>query len=487
MQLLASRRVLLVAGLAVLVVVSGRSGSGQERSSPAGPGHSRYTVVDLGTPGGDESFMNEGGGTIFPASSILNSAGRAAVVGFTAIPDVYKAFSNRPAGGQTNLGVLREGAPTGSQAPCFDCPWPSWAFWISESGTIVGQSADNSIDPLIDAPTFLAVAWKGGQIVKLGTLGGNESAAGAVNRRGDIVGAALTATTDAFPGRFPYSDFFFLGNGTESHAVLWRNGETHDLKTLGGPDSAAFFVNEDGLVAGASDVDFGSYATIENPDGGPMVHPFVWQDGRMHDLMADAPAGMFGGTYGIASWLNNRGQVTGTMNLAGDTTWRSFFWDRGVVQDLGTLGGILTTSSWLSDTGAVVGKSDVTELCTTCPAGNQKQLHHPFIWKRGVMTDLGVLPGDNAGAAFSINRDEQVVGRSVVCLRVTTEDGCNGHYHAFLWERGSIVDLQALIEPGSGINVDAANQINDKGEILGSGVLPNGERHAILLIPRNRD
>jgi len=70
---------------------------------------------------------------------------------------------------------------------------------------------------------------------------------------------------------------------------------------------------------------------------------------------------------------------------------------------------------------------------------------------------------------------------------VTTEDGCNGHYHAFLWERGSIVDLQALIEPGSGINVDAANQINDKGEILGSGVLPNGERHAILLIPRNRD
>jgi len=54
-------------------------------------------------------------------------------------------------------------------------------------------------------------------------------------------------------------------------------------------------------------------------------------------------------------------------------------------------------------------------------------------------------------------------------------------------ERGSIVDLQALIEPGSGINVDAANQINDKGEILGSGVLPNGERHAILLIPRNRD
>jgi uncharacterized membrane protein len=444
-------------------------------------------VVDLGAPDGDESVINEGGGPDFPASSVLNGAGRVAVIEFTTIPDVYKAFSNRLPGRQSNLGVLPEGAPTGLQTPCFDCPWSSWAFWISESGTIVGQSANNSIDPLIGAPAFLAVAWRGGKIVNLGTLGGNESAAGAVNHRGDVAGAALNATPDAFPGRFPYSDFFFLGNGTQSHAVLWRNGETHDLKTLGGPDSAAFFVNEDGLVAGASDVDFAAYPTIENPDGGPTVHPFLWQDGRMHDLMADAPAGMFGGTYGIATWLNNRGQVTGTMNLAGDQTWRSFFWDRGVVRDLGTLGGILTTSSWLSDTGAVVGKSDVTDRCTTCAPGNQRQLHHPFIWKRGVMTDLGVLPGDNAGAAVSINRSEQVVGRSVVCRRVNANDGCDGQYRAFLWERGSIVDLQTLVEPGSAIRVDGANAINDRGEILGSGVLPNGQHHALLLVPRDRD
>ena len=49
-------------------------------------------------------------------------------------------------------------------------------------------------------------------------------------------------------------------------------------------------MNEDGLVAGASDVDYGSYPTIENPGGGPAIHPFVWHDGRMRDLIADAPA-----------------------------------------------------------------------------------------------------------------------------------------------------------------------------------------------------
>ncbi len=140
-----------------------------------------------------------------------------------------------------------------------------------------------------------------------------------------------------------------------------------DLETLGGPSSIALFVNEDGLVAGASDLDYASYETIEDPDGGPTIHRFLWHEGMLRDFIADAPAGMFELNYGTVTWLNNRGQVTGMMNLTGDRTWRSFLWDRGVVRDLGTLGGILTTSSWLSEAGAVVGKSDVTEICWPAP------------------------------------------------------------------------------------------------------------------------
>jgi probable HAF family extracellular repeat protein len=304
-----------------------------------------------------------------------------------------------------------------------------------------------------------------------------------------VVGLALNPTLDAFPDRTPYaSGFLFLGYVTQPHAFLWRNGRMHDLETLGGPSSAAFFVNQDGLVAGASDVDYDSHPTIENPGGGPTIHPFLWHDGMMRDLIADAPVGMFGGTYGTVTWLNDRGQVTGTMNLTGDMTWRSFLWDRGVVTDLGTLGGIQTTSFWLSETGAVVGHSDVTEICTTCAPGNQKQLHRPFLWKDGVMTDLGVLKGDNAGAAFSINRHEQIVGRSEVCTRVGVDDSCHtNEYHAFLWENGSMVDLQTLVLPGADMTVDGALEINDRGEIVGTGLLPNGDRHALLLIPRDRD
>ena len=78
--------------------------------------------------------------------------------------------------------------------------------------------------------------------------------------------------------------------------MLWRNGKVRDLKTLGGPSSIALFVNDNGLVAGASDVDYDSHPTVENPGGGPLTnYPFVWHDGKMHDLIADAPARMFWG------------------------------------------------------------------------------------------------------------------------------------------------------------------------------------------------
>jgi probable HAF family extracellular repeat protein len=159
-----------------------------------------------------------------------------------------------------------------------------------------------------------------------------------------------------------------------------------------------------------------------------------------------------------------------------------------VVTDLGTLGGTKTTSWWLSENGAVVGRSDVTEICTSCPPDNQTQLFHPFLWEHGVMTDLGLLTGDTAGTAYSINRHKQIVGRSVPCTRVQADGECRGRvHHAFLWENGSLVDLQTLVLPGAGLTVDWANQINDRGEIEGSGLLPNGDRHALLLIPQDRD
>ena len=142
------------------------------------------------------------------------------------------------------------------------------------------------------------------------------------------------------------------------------------------------------------------------------------------------------------------------MNLTGDTAWHSFLWDKGVMTDLGTLGGTITTAQWLNEAGHAVGKSDVPAICTVCPPDNQKQLHHPFLWRGGTMIDLGLLYNDTGGAAYSVNERDQVVGVTTVCTRVNPDDSCEGAvYNAFLWERGSMVDLQTLLLPGSGITL----------------------------------
>ena len=46
-----------------------------------------------------------------------------------------------------------------------------------------------------------------------------------------------------------------------------------------------------------------------------------------------------------------------------------------------------------------------------------------------------------------------------------------------------MVDLNALVPPGSELDSAAGVSINDRGEIDGDRILPNGESHAFLLIP----
>jgi hypothetical protein len=52
-----------------------------------------------------------------------------------------------------------------------------------------------------------------------------------------------------------------------------------------------------------------------------------------------------------------------------------------------------------------------------------------------------------------------------------------------LWEHGSIVDLNTLIDPGASLYLAAAAFLNDRGEIVGDGLLANGDNRAFLLIP----
>ena len=65
-----------------------------------------------------------------------------------------------------------------------------------------------------------------------------------------------------------------------------------------------------------------------------------------------------------------------------------------------------------------------------------------------------------------------------------TSEDCSGFgFRAFLWENGSIVDLNSLAPPGSQLTLQFALNINDHGEIAVASADAVGNGHAVLLVP----
>jgi probable HAF family extracellular repeat protein len=421
--------------------------------------HHHYKLIDLGTFGGPNTYYWGLG------SQNLNNRGMVTGSADTSIPDPNAPNCFNPDclvshALQWQKGVLTDlGALPGVNS--------SFGSWISPNGLIAGMSLNGTINPITGFPESRAVFWKGGGPIDLGTFGGNESYANAVNNRGEVVGSAANAIPDPF-NTAP----FLYGWGTQMHAFLWEDGVKHDLGTLGGPDSLAYYVNDAHQVAGFS---YTSY--MPNPlTGVPPGHPFLWENGKMHDL------GTIGGTQVFdLDGLNERGQVIGEMTLADEVKTHPFFWDGKNLVDLGTFGGDHGNANELNDAGEVVGYADYPIAFGSCPGGGQ--IAHAYLWRNGVKTDLGTVPGINprkgGSFAWGINSKTQIVGNSATCDYSV--------FDAFLWENGSMADLNTLVPPDSALHLFWAVYISDRGEITGFGTLPNGDVHTALLIPCEGD
>jgi probable HAF family extracellular repeat protein len=419
----------------------------------------QYKLIDIGTFGGPNDGVNG------PNVPILSNDG------------IY--------GGESELNIPDPFAPTFCQDP--DClvqhaqKWSSGvmtdlgtlpgvnlssgATWVSANATIVGSSENGLTDPLLGVPEIRAVLWtKEGKIIDLGTLeGGYESFATAVNDGKQVAGFSLNTIPDPFSMN-PCAIYGICEpNFTQTRGFIWEHGAMQDLGTLGGPDTFPEAMNDHGQIVGWSYTNSTPNANggFACPPGVPTQDPFFWDKGKLVDI------GTFGGTCGQAIFINNRGQVVGTSNLAGNQATHAFLWESGTLKDIGTLGGVNAQADWISDSGLIVGRADVSM---------QNTIHHAFLWKNGAMTDLGVLDPWPCSTALSVNSKGQVIGDTGIC-------NVGGGPNFYSQDGQPMVDINTLVLPGSDLQILDLFSINERGEIAGGALTPDGDEHAIVLIP----
>src|SRR5438094_286512 len=174
-------------------------------------------------------------------------------------------------------------------------------------------------------------------MIDLGTLGGMNSLAEAVNDRGQVVGWSDT----------PADTGVVVACCSVSRAFSWTQaGGVLDLGTLGGSSSTALAVNASGQVVGYADA-----------VGNAASHAFSWTlTGGMIDLSPNPHDGRFSAALAV----NTNGQAVGYTYAAGDGSDYAFSWTpAGGMIDLGTLGGTNSLAFAVNDRGEVVGYSEM--------------------------------------------------------------------------------------------------------------------------------
>ncbi|MCA1632377.1 MAG: hypothetical protein LC802_01350, partial [Acidobacteria bacterium] len=205
-------------------------------------------------------------------------------------------------------------------------------------------------------------------VTDLGSLGGLQSKARAINNAGRVVGLSAPATNVS---TLPFA---------------WKAGSMSNIESFaGGSSGDALAVNEFGYVVGSAETSAGT------------VHPFVWSD-----IFGKLDIGTLGGDFAVAFDLNEAVQVVGQSEIRALVD-RGFVWSSTTgMQTIPTLGGASSAAYGINNLGQIVGGSSTSNGA-----------FHAYLLSGGTMNDLGTLGGSQS-VAYEINDVGQAVGYSTL-------------------------------------------------------------------------
>jgi len=128
-----------------------------------------------------------------------------------------------------------------------------------------------------------------------------------------------------------------------------------------------------------------------------------------------------------------------------------FFWRKGHMSALPTVGGNNGQASAINNRGEVAGYAETAVIDSGCPPF---KITSAVLWEKGKALALPTVGGDLDGVAFGINDHGQAVGYSGSCVAAT---------HAVVWKNNTAFVLQDL----GGTRSNIAFVINNRGQIAG--------------------
>jgi probable HAF family extracellular repeat protein len=334
--------------------------------------------------------------------------------------------------------------------------------WTVNMEQLLNHNVTSTAFPALSGTDTISI---GKLNLPLGTLGGTNSSInwGGINDPGEAVGMSETSVPD--PNG---EDICGFGTHLTCSPFFWRNGVMSALPTVGGINGQASAINNSGQVAGYAENGTADATCPPGTENFMVDQPVMWTNGNAQPLPTVGTD-----TDGVAFGINNQGQAVGYSGTCIAVN-HAVLWEYNTATPLPDLGNPYAVAFAINGHNQIVGQ-----------AVNSEGTALAAIWEDNTVKSLGgLLPGDVATQATSINNRGQVVGGSF--------NSKSEWSHGLLWENGKMINLNTVFPASSNLYVIYASNINESGQIAGMAVLTAGPHagkvvHGFLATPVDED